>query len=189
MLTYSTLTLTIHNNTYTVVKQMSKVDCQNIMKPHFESAINRRWKSCKNAFKPNLCQSQRNVCIPIKQGSSNLSLEVQSAAEFSSNPPTCDFLMILKTLISMLRCVWLELELNSAGMVQIWGPLLYISGFQTCPGSTPALLILYVSLTRHTWFRSCSLYYRADEWNQVCLISETYKMSRAGLKITAIHYI
>ncbi len=30
---------------------------------------------------------------------------------------TCDFLMILKTLISMLRCVWLEL--NSAGVGQI----------------------------------------------------------------------
>ncbi len=36
----------------------------------------------------------------LTQGSSNLSPEVQSAAEFSSNPdqtPICDFLMILKT--------------------------------------------------------------------------------------------
>ncbi len=33
--------------------------------------------------------------------------------------------MILKTLISMLRCDWLGLELNSAGMVQIWGSLGY----------------------------------------------------------------
>ncbi len=32
-----------------------------------------------------------------------------------SNSPTFDFLMILKTFISMLRCVWLGLELNSAG--------------------------------------------------------------------------
>ncbi len=28
---------------------------------------------------------------------------------------TCDFLMILKTMISILSCVWLGLELNSAG--------------------------------------------------------------------------
>ncbi len=41
----------------------------------------------------------------LRQGSSNLSLEDQSAAEFSSNPDQT--LMILKTLISMLRCVWL----------------------------------------------------------------------------------
>ncbi len=40
-----------------------------------------------------------------------------------SNSPPCDFLMILKTLISMLRCVWLGLELNSAGVGQIWGCL------------------------------------------------------------------
>ncbi len=49
----------------------------------------------------------------LAQGSSNLSLEGQSAAEFSSkfNPDQTHlpviFLMILKTLISMLRCVWL----------------------------------------------------------------------------------
>ncbi len=63
----------------------------------------------------------------LDQGSSNLSLEDQSAAEFNSNPDQthcCDVLMILKTLISMHRCVWLGLELNSAGMVQIWGSLL-----------------------------------------------------------------
>ncbi len=60
----------------------------------------------------------------------NSSVEVQSAAEFSwvefqswSNSLTCDFLMILKTLINMLRCVWLGLELNSAGVGQIWGSL------------------------------------------------------------------
>ncbi len=38
---------------------------------------------------------------------------------------TCDLLMILKTLISTLRCVWLGFELNSAGVRQIWGWLLY----------------------------------------------------------------
>jgi len=35
-------------------------------------------------------------------------------AEFSSNPDqtlTCDFLVILKTVISLLRCVWSRLEL------------------------------------------------------------------------------
>ncbi len=45
----------------------------------------------------------------LYQGSSNRSLEAQSAAEFSSNPDQTHlpviFLMILKTLISMLRCV------------------------------------------------------------------------------------
>ncbi len=49
----------------------------------------------------------------LVQSSSNLSLEGQSAAEFSSkfNPDQTRlpviFLMILKTLISMLSCVWL----------------------------------------------------------------------------------
>ncbi len=38
---------------------------------------------------------------------------------------TCDFLMILKTLISLIRCVWLGLELNSAGVGKIWGWLVY----------------------------------------------------------------
>ncbi len=45
----------------------------------------------------------------VVQSSSYLSLEAQSAAEFSSNPDESHlpviFLMILKTLISMLRCV------------------------------------------------------------------------------------
>ncbi len=67
--------------------------------------------------------------IWLHQGSSNLSLEGQSAAEFNASPDQTHlpviFLMILKTLISMLRCVWLGLELNSAGMVQIWGSLDY----------------------------------------------------------------
>ncbi len=35
-----------------------------------------------------------------------------------SNSPTCDFLIIFKSLISMLRCVWLGLELNSAGVAR-----------------------------------------------------------------------
>ncbi len=87
--------------------------------------------------------------LQYKQGSSNLTLEVQSAAEFRSNPDqtTCDFLMIVKTLISMLRCVWLGLELNSAGTVQIWVSLQYsvpslhwvVSRTHTdCRVSTPA---------------------------------------------------
>ncbi len=60
-------------------------------------------------------------CLALHQGSSNLSPEGQSAAEFSSSPDQthCDCLMILKTLINMLRCVWLGLELNSAGVGQI----------------------------------------------------------------------
>ncbi len=67
--------------------------------------------------------------IWLHHGSSNLSLEVKSAAVFNATPDqthlSVSFLMILKTLISMLRCVWLGLELNSAGMVQIWGSLDY----------------------------------------------------------------
>ncbi len=52
----------------------------------------------------------------VEQGSSNLSLEGQSAAQFSSNPDQSHLpviQMILKTLISMLRSVWLGLEINS----------------------------------------------------------------------------
>ncbi len=45
---------------------------------------------------------------------------LQSLAITWSNSPNCDFLMILKTLISMLRCVWLKLELNSAGKWISW---------------------------------------------------------------------
>ncbi len=62
--------------------------------------------------------SQELQCMwnKLYQGSSNLSLEGQSPAvqlQPWSYSPACDFLMILKTLISMLRCVWLGLELNS----------------------------------------------------------------------------
>ncbi len=56
----------------------------------------------------------------LDQGSSNLALEGQYAAEFSSNSPICDFLMILKTLTGVPRCVWLVLEPNSAGKWISW---------------------------------------------------------------------
>jgi len=50
---------------------------------------------------------------------SNSVLEGRCPPEFSSNPDqntlTCVFLVILKTLISLLRCVWSGLELNFAG--------------------------------------------------------------------------
>ncbi len=55
---------------------------------------------------------------PLYQWYSNLALEIHfSRVQLQpwSNSPTCDFLMILKTLISMLRCVWSGLELNSSG--------------------------------------------------------------------------
>ncbi len=55
----------------------------------------------------------------VKQGSSNLILEGRCPAEFSSNLPqhTCLEVSSIasKTLISCFRCVWLGLELNSAG--------------------------------------------------------------------------
>ncbi len=59
--------------------------------------------------------------ITLWQWSSNLAREIHFPAEFSSNSDHTHlpviFLMILflKTLISMLMCVWLGLELNSAG--------------------------------------------------------------------------
>ncbi len=59
-----------------------------------------------------MCKATNNITKKgLVQGSSNLSLEGQSAAEFSSNPDQTHlpviFLMILKTLISMraFRCV------------------------------------------------------------------------------------
>ncbi len=65
------------------------------------------------------------TAFTLKQGSSNLSLEDQSAAEFSSNPDQthlpCDFIMTLKALISKLRCILLGLVLNSAGVGLISG--------------------------------------------------------------------
>ncbi len=55
----------------------------------------------------------------LYQGSSNLILEGRCPAEFSSNLPqhTCLEVSSIpsKTLISCFRCVWLGLELNSAG--------------------------------------------------------------------------
>ncbi len=57
--------------------------------------------------------------ISLNQGSSNLILEGRCPAEFSSNLPqnTCLEVssMPSKSLISCFRCVWLGLELNSAG--------------------------------------------------------------------------
>ncbi len=55
----------------------------------------------------------------LTQGSSNLILEGRCPVEFSSNLPqhTCLEVSSIpsKTLINCFRCVWLELELNSAG--------------------------------------------------------------------------
>ncbi len=52
----------------------------------------------------------------LDQWYSNLARKIHYPEEFSYNPdqtpPACDFLIILKTLISMLRCVWLGLELK-----------------------------------------------------------------------------
>ncbi len=57
--------------------------------------------------------------LNVEQWSSNLAREIHFPPEFSSNPYQTHlpviFLMILKTLISMLRSVWYGLELNSAG--------------------------------------------------------------------------
>ncbi len=69
---------------------------------------------------------------PLDQGSSNLILEGRCPAEFSSNLPqhTCMEASSIpsKTLISCFRCVWLGLELNSAGTPALqdrtWWPLL-----------------------------------------------------------------
>ncbi len=68
--------------------------------------------------------TKKNACSPVicntlQQRWGTLILEGHSPAEFSSNPEknrkktktNC----ILKTLISWFRCVWLGLELNSAG--------------------------------------------------------------------------
>ncbi len=55
----------------------------------------------------------------LDQGSSNLILEGRCPAEFSSNLPQHTCLEVssipVKSLISCFRCVWLGLELNSAG--------------------------------------------------------------------------
>ncbi len=58
-------------------------------------------------------------CYCLHQGSPNLILEGLCPAEFSSNLPQHTSLEVSsipsKTLISCFRCVWLGLELNSAG--------------------------------------------------------------------------
>ncbi len=80
---------------------------------------------------------------------------LQSLAPTWSNLPTCDFLMILKTLISMLRCVWLGFELNSAGLVKIWGPLIYTIN-EWC-------IILRSFIKQLTWIKVIN-------WQQVKLV-------------------
>ncbi len=105
------------------------------------------------------------ICNTIQYtpGFLNLSLEGQSAAEFSSKPwsnsPTCDFLMILKTLISMLRCVWLGLELK-----------LCRNGTDLrMPDIHNMLFILCYTMTTATeWIVlvSCSAVWKALQWNQ-----------------------
>ncbi len=72
--------------------------------------------SCKQTRETSI--SHRRMLYVLHQGWGTLILEGHSPAEFSSNPekpwkkiPNC----ILKTLISCFRCVWLGLELNSAG--------------------------------------------------------------------------
>ncbi len=56
---------------------------------------------------------------PLRQGSPNLILEGRCPAEFSSNLSQHTWLEVWsipsKSLISCFRCVWLGLELNSAG--------------------------------------------------------------------------
>ncbi len=69
--------------------------------------------------RPNLYIIPRFLCVPLEQGSSNLILEGWCPAEFSSNlsQHTCLEVSSIpsKSLISCFRCVWLGLELNSAG--------------------------------------------------------------------------
>ncbi len=76
--------------------------------------------SCFNDIFPRLSDYVRGeMFIHLGQGSSNLILEGRCPAEFSSNLPqhTCLDVWSIpsKTLISFFRCVWLGLELNSAG--------------------------------------------------------------------------
>jgi len=68
--------------------------------------------------------------LGLKQSSPNSVLEGRCPAEFNSNPDQTHLsmsLQILKTLISLLRCVWSGLELNSLGTVALqdrdWGTL------------------------------------------------------------------
>ncbi len=53
----------------------------------------------------------RSRAVILKSGEIHFPVEFQPWL----NSPSCDVLMILKTLSSILRCVWLGLELNSAG--------------------------------------------------------------------------
>ncbi len=91
---------------------------------------------------------------PIHQWYSNLAREIHFPAEFSSNPDQTHLPGILKTLISMPRCVWLGLlraelcrkvDLTS----QIWVSLLYT--FYKKLIRQPALFYIY--------FISCYIVY------------------------------
>ncbi len=60
------------------------------------------------------------VGVSVGQGCPTLLLVIECPAKFSSNSnqkntPALNFQVILETLISCFRCVWLKLELNFAG--------------------------------------------------------------------------
>ncbi len=66
-------------------------------------------------------QERKHHHVPLRQWSQTQFLEGHSSVQSSSNQlqftPAWKFLVILKTLISWIRCVWLGLELNCA---ELW---------------------------------------------------------------------
>ncbi len=79
------------------------------------------WKQGILLWLTELLQSFPNPLHYVGQWSQTQFLEGHSSAEFSSNQlqftPAWKFLVILKTLISWFRCVWLGLEQNCA---ELW---------------------------------------------------------------------
>ncbi len=102
-----------------------------------------------------LQQGKRRMGVNTRsQWWANLALPGHFPAEICSNPDTthlpCSLLVVLKTMISWLRCVWLGLELNSEGK---WpeGPETVIALSAVARNAGPVALILPWGLLKITF--------------------------------------
>ncbi len=100
----------------------SPISVQSEQQPSFDELFNLSiWCTASTCISLHWLKKKREISRnTIDQWCQTQFLEGLSSAQFSSNQlqltPAWKFLVILKTLISWIRCVWLWLELNSSTM-------------------------------------------------------------------------
>ncbi len=130
-----------------------------------------------------VCYQGRQFMNPLRQWSQTQFLEGHSSAELQLTP-AWKFLVILQTLISWIRCVWLGLELNYA---ELWPSRNWV--WDQCFKAVVFKPVLQAPLP--CTFCMSSLSDTPDSTHQLisrdcktwigCLTRETYKMCRAGV--------